>query len=257
MTQPNAMKYKKQLGISLLEIVIALAILGVLTTQLVKVSAVSREYDQHKEDITEVTHAKKLLLSFLQTNGYLPCPDTDSDGWENRSGNQCTSDSGKLPHLMLGISLSDNSGQTLYYKVNSETVTANIDNNLFSASYFGIATSPPFALSTPPTGTTAGSGNLTVCSETETTGCNASSPSSDLLEEAAIAVVVNFGKNSDQTWSYINSGNLTALSLVEKENADDDNYFWQSPANQADDSIVWITGYEAKYSLLKSEQGIN
>ncbi|WP_028487423.1 type II secretion system protein [Thiomicrorhabdus chilensis] len=257
MMHSDSMTNQKQSGFSLLEIVIALVILGFLTTELVKVTSISRDYDQHKENMIQVSTVKTLLLSFLQTNAYLPCPDTDNDGWENRTGTQCSSDSGKLPHLMLGISQSVATESILFYKVNTEAVTAKIDDNNFSASYFGTASPPTFSFITPPQGVNKGSGNLTICSEAEISSCNASTSNGNILEEAAIAVVVSFGKNGQQTWSHIGSGNVSSLSIVERENADDDDYFWQSPADQADDSIAWLTGYDAKYAVLKSEQGIN
>lgn len=249
--------HRKESGFSLLEVVIALVILGILSTELVKTNEFSRDYQSLRENSAHVSVAKTLLLSFLQTNGYLPCPDTDNDGWENRSGSQCSADSGKLPHLMLGVSQQDAWNESLFYKVNTDTTSANISSANSSASYFASASAPVFTFATPPTGITGGSGNLTVCSESATTSCSGATSSDNLLESAAIAVIVSFGKNSSQTWSDINSGNLSALSKVEKENADDDAFFWQSSIDQADDSLAWITGYESKYALMKSERGLN
>ncbi|MDG6778654.1 type II secretion system protein [Thiomicrorhabdus sp. zzn3] len=249
--------HRKESGFSLLEMMIALVILGILTTELVRTNALSRDYQNLRENSAHVSVAKTLLLSFLQTNGYLPCPDTDNDGWENRSGDQCSADSGKLPHLMLGVSRQDAWNESLFYKVNTETTSANISSANFSASYFASDSAPVFTFATPPTGVTGGSGNLTVCSESATTSCSGATSSDHLLESAAIAVIVSFGKNSAQTWGYIHSGSLNALNSVETENADDDAYFWQSSMDQADDSLAWITGYESKYALMKSERGLH
>ncbi|WP_373019181.1 type II secretion system protein [Thiomicrorhabdus sp.] len=248
---------QKESGFSLLEVIIAVVILGFLTTTLVKTNMISSDYQNLRENISHVKVAKTLLIGFLQTNGYLPCPDTDNDGWENRTGDQCSNDSGKLPHLMLGISQQDAWNESLFYKVNTETTTANISNTGFSASYFASNSAPVFTFATPPTGTTGGTGNLTICSENETSSCDGGTSNNNLLEKAAIAVIVSFGKNSPQTWGDISSGNLSTLDKAEKENADDDAFFWQSSIDQADDSLAWITGYESKYALMKSPRGLH
>ena len=82
-----------------------------------------------------------------------------------------------------------------------------------------------------------------------------------MLECAAIEVVVSFGKNGADTWAKYNAGTENLLDAAEKENADDDNYFWRSNGSNVagqeyDDQLIWLTGYDVKYALLKSEPGL-
>jgi prepilin-type N-terminal cleavage/methylation domain-containing protein len=253
---PNR-SYRCQSGFSLLEMAIVAVILSILSIQLIHSRAINEDYDRQRENRSLTLEAKTLLISFVQTNGYLPCPDSDNDGWENRTGNQCTATSGKLPHLMLGAPPDDAWNERLFYQVNTHANTTDIEDSNSAASYFSATAAPLFTLNTPPTGVIAGAGTLTVCSESETSQCNASTNSDDILEKGAIAVIVSFGKNSTQTWNLIDAASVNALSAVEKENADGDGYFWQSSINQADDALAWLTGYEMKYAILKSERGLN
>lgn len=246
-----------QAGFSLLEMIIVIVILSILSIQLINSNAVTRDYERQRENRALTLEAKKLLLGFAQTNGYLPCPDTNNDGWEDRSGNQCSATGGSLPHLMLGAPPDDAWNEKLLYQINANTDSADIDDNTSAASYFSAASAPLFTFSTPPSGVTAGAGNLVICSETEASSCNGATSNADLLERAAIAVIVSFGKNSPQTWSLRGTAGLSQLPAAEQENADEDAYMWQSSLNGADDALSWITGYEMKYAILKSERGLN
>jgi prepilin-type N-terminal cleavage/methylation domain-containing protein len=250
-------KGKKAQGFTLLEITIALVILVILTIQIADLSKISRDYDLNRTSAAQVGDVKSLLLSFLQTNGYLPCPDTDNNGWENRTGSQCDAAKGKLPHLMLGITQNDASFQPYYYQVNARTTSAEIDDPINSASFFGTSTIPNFNLSTPPSGINAGNGNMVICDAAESQNCNISTGSDHFIEEAAIAVVVAFGNNSVSTWQQINSNSIHMDAPAEQENADGDAYFWLAKHNFADDNLTWINGYEAKYTLLQSSFQLN
>ncbi|BBP45334.1 hypothetical protein THMIRHAS_07070 [Thiosulfatimonas sediminis] len=262
--QPNnhhskriSIKSKNKEGFTLLEIAIALAILTILTIQIADLSKISRYYDLNRASSAQVGDVKNLLLSFLQTNGYLPCPDTDNNGWENRTGNQCDAIKGKLPHLMLGITQNDASFQPYYYQVNARTNSAEIEDPSNSASFFGTSAIPNFNLSTPPIGINAGNGNMVICDAAESQNCNISTGIDHVIEGAAIAVVVAFGNNSATTWQQIDNNSIDLDAPAEQENADGDAYFWLAKHSFADDNLAWINGYEAKYTLLQSSFHLN
>lgn len=63
----------------------------------------------------------KALQTFLRVNGYLPCPDVNGDGWEDRRTNQgqrvCKDREGGLPYAQLGFSATDAWGNPWYYRV--------------------------------------------------------------------------------------------------------------------------------------------
>ena len=255
-------------GFTLLEVSIALVILAFLSYTITLGVKATRDYDAYSENKVYLENVRVALLTFVQSNGYLPCPDTDStmDGVENRTGGVCTSKNGKLPYKMLGVAQGDAWGEVLYYSVNNKAdntaAPLPIDDPVESASYFNNTSAPLFTLNTEPVGVTKGGGNYSVCSENSTSAnCETSTCPSHMLECAAIAVVVSFGKNGADTWAKYTAGNVNLLDSAEKENADDDNYFWKSNGSNVsgqeyDDQLIWLTGYDVKYALLKSERGL-
>lgn len=253
-------------GFSLLELAIALTILGVILYQIVTSQTGMRDFDHHKDNQVLMEHVQSAFNTFVQVNGFLPCPDINGDGRQNRaiaSPFECSGTSGRVPYLDLGITSEDEWWGTLFYAVNqaANNPTALVNNNN-SASYFNNLASPnaSFDLNTPPLGALggaqAGSGNYVICSESAS-ACNASTSNIDIIEHSAIAVIVSFGKNSNLTWN----GNLSQLSSIEQENRDDDSYYWQAQwstrSNQEfDDQLFWLTGFDLKYAIVRSEKGL-
>jgi len=255
-------------GFTLLELAIALTIISVLSYTLVLGVQSGRDFDKYGEDRAYLNEVRTALLTFVQANGYLPCPDTDNDGAENRSAGVCDDKNGALPYLELGLPSKNTWGDPLYYAVNNQADNTTgssplpIDDNTESASFFGNSSAPIFGLNTPPIGVTKGSGNYSVCSEQSTSAnCATSTCPSHMLECAALLTVVSFGKNGAQTWSKYAAGNVSSLDAAEKENADDDNYFWQAQGSNVsgqefDDQLIWLTAYDIKYAMLRSGRGL-
>ncbi|GAB6070948.1 hypothetical protein JCM30760_20450 [Thiomicrorhabdus hydrogeniphila] len=248
---------KKQNGFTLLELSIALMIMAALSYTLTLGVGATRDYDKFTENYEYLQKVRSALLTYVQTNGFLPCPDASTtvpDGVEDRVGNKCGLDAGYLPYKMLGVDAVDAWGQPLFYGINTNTNTADVDDVSKSAAYFNIAGSPAFTKDTLPIGLTSGVGNLKICGESATS-CSATTPTANLIEGQAIAVVVSYGKNGAETWG------SAVLDAKEGENRGNNNYFWQSRGSDVagdafDDQLVWLTGFDVKYALLISERGL-
>ncbi len=267
---------RHQGGFSLLEVMIALLIFSVLIITAVNVVKSQREYSHLLENQHYMNQVKKGFITFVKVNRFLPCPDTDGDGKENREGApnfECTLARGQVPFLDLGVPARDAWNQPLFYAVNTRADSSgllDIADPVASASYFNNQAAPVFGLNTlpmsvPVTGDPTvggGAGNYRICSETTntTTGCNATTPNGQLLEAFAIAVVVSFGENGARTWGAIHSGingNTIGLDLAEVENMDGDQNYWQAVGSQRtgqrfDDQLFWLLGSDIKYAVISS-----
>lgn len=250
-----------QNGFSLLEISIALTIIAILSYGVSGALNSAGDFDKYTENRLLLQKNYKAFITFAQVNGYLPCPDTDGDGVENRETSspfQCTSKNGTVPFQDLGVAFGDVWGQPLHYSVNNQAdnSTGEIIDPTESASYFSNQLGAlHFNIDTPPFGSNGGSGNYTVCNEFTTTSCDGGTPSAGISGFAVIAVVVSYGKNGAQTAA----GN--AISAAEIENSDNNNYFWQATGSNVqgqefDDQLFWLTGYDIKYAALKSGRAI-
>lgn len=254
-----------QKGFSLLEIGIALFLLSLFMYNVAIDSVVFREHDKYAENRMLMEDVKKSLLTFVQVNAYLPCPDTNGDGFENRTVGVCDDKNGNLPYQLLGVVPVDIWNQPFYYAINNQadsSGTVEINNVAQSASFFSIDSPPKFNLNTPPIGTTSGDGNYDICGENISNVCDGGTDDADKIELSAIAVVISFGKNGAQTWPLVGTAGVNVLSSTEEENADDDNFFWSASGNNQtatffDDQLVWLTGYDVKYALFRSERRLN
>lgn len=90
--------FKKQQGISLLELAILTSLLAVIAG--IGFGAFNKQQTRNDYLITEssIFAAEDILVNYLQTNLRLPCPDTNQDGREN-----CGSSYGTLPYETLGL----------------------------------------------------------------------------------------------------------------------------------------------------------
>jgi len=254
-------------GFTILEMVIALSIIAFLSYTITLGVKSTRDYDKYQQDRLYLDDVRVALLTFVQSNGYLPCPDSDAtpDGVENRAGNVCNEKNGFLPYKMLGVSAKDAWNQPLYYAINPQADlagTQSIGIASESASYFSKTDAPKFTLLTEPVGTTDGSGNINICGETTVGSCSGTgnATASEKIERRAIAVVLSFGINGAETWARFPIAQQH-YTLAEDENIDGDDFYWKATGSNAtntffDDQLVWLTGYDVKYALLRSERGL-
>lgn len=168
---PPAPTFRQQ-GFTLTEMAVVLVIVALLIGGMIlPISA--------QQDMRNVAAAEKLLAdvseafygfaaSHAATDGkpYLPCPDTDGDGIENRTGTACTSQDGALPWADLGLGRQDAWGNTPRYAVAAA----------FSDSATGF--------------TLLSSGNLRVCEQTACT---------TVLASTVPAILLSQGKNGAAT----------------------------------------------------------
>lgn len=112
-------------GFTLTEMAVVLVIVALLIGgMLLPMSA--------QQDIRQAAETRKLLadvsealygFAYSHTVGdgkpYLPCPDTDGNGTENRTGSTCTNQEGTLPWADLGLGRQDAWGNPLRYRVAS------------------------------------------------------------------------------------------------------------------------------------------
>ncbi len=152
---------RKQIGFTLIEMAIVLVVVGLLIAGLITPLSVQRDIRDYSETRAELSEIREALIGFALShqatdgNPYLPCPDTDGDGSEDRdAGGDCLSQSGVLPWETLGLGQIDNWNNAYLYRVTlgysrrsvGFTLTENGDNiirNTIAASGVNIATNIP------------------------------------------------------------------------------------------------------------------
>jgi prepilin-type N-terminal cleavage/methylation domain-containing protein len=163
---------------------------------------------------------------------YLPCPDANNDGVEDRdpnAGNNCTASQGNLPWATLGIASIDAWGNRLYY---DPQIGANAsDQNSFTSPTVGIHN-------------TSIAANTICASAANCAGAN-------LLANQIPFVVISRGPNGKGALNA--NGTLIAwdaatTSADEKANLDNDGVYVSRPPSQAgsalgefDDLVVWVS----------------
>lgn len=110
-------------GFSLVEIAVALLILGLLLGGGLGALAASMEQARHSQQARQMERIREALYGFAMSTGRLPCADAEQppDGYESRNADDsgCVADDGVLPWATLGIGRRDAWGHPLYYRVTS------------------------------------------------------------------------------------------------------------------------------------------
>lgn len=257
---------KKQQGFSLIELAIVLGILGlVFAGGLTGISSFQHSSNT-KESQNNLAFIKKQTLKFGMINKFLPCPDTDADGFENRttqtgtlgSVERCTANVGGVPYLDLGLQETDANdgwGNAIRYAVNTDTTNANLICDKTSAAsmfcnsgssagifWFTVTDTPPFA-------SDRGTGNYYICNDSAAS-CSGTPADSNLESDSAAVVLVAYNEDGATTLAACGSA-----SGANAENCDTDLYYHQKTLSVADgaffdDVITSISGYEIKSKLL-------
>lgn len=156
-------------GFTLVELAIVMFIVALLLGGMLLPLSAQQDIRSQGETEKQLADISEALLGFAASHTagdgkpYLPCPDTDNDGRENRTGNVCTSQDGTLPWADLGIGRQDAWNNAFHYRVTAA----------FSSNATG------FVLTSP--------GDMRVCDTAACTGT--------ILATAVPAVIVSLGKN--------------------------------------------------------------
>src|SRR5688572_30539558 len=113
-TRRAAVKARPAHGFSLIEMAVVLFVITLLIGSLLVPLSTQVEQRQISETEKALAEIREALLGFAVANGYLPCPDTGTNGLENINAgtgfcNTITANvaCGRLPHATLGVANSD------------------------------------------------------------------------------------------------------------------------------------------------------
>jgi len=234
-----------QAGFTLIELAIVLIIIAVLLGSFIGTLATRIENTRVSEVKDELEEIKQALIGYAYVNGYLPCPDSNNDGLENRAGTGlCTIGAGvgDFPWVDLGIARGDAWNTRYRYWVHfvyadDGTGGGNVFT-LGSPNGAGAVQEPDYV--TDPTGAT--------------------------LEDMAsnvVAVIFSHGKNTFGGRSI--AGTLTpvipAANVDEIENTDANGIFVDRSATtedattaggEFDDILIWLSEYELKAKMVEA-----
>lgn len=213
------MKSDRNDGFTLIELTIVLVIVSLLAGGFVM--SVGARIDQRnigdtQQQLQEICDA---LLGYAASHSsadgkpHLPCPDTDGDGLENRTGFNCTNADGMLPWSDLGLARLDAWSNRFRYHAHPNFARTDIG----------------FTLTT--------SANLRVCDQAACTST---------LATNLPAIIVSHGKNGLGATNSGNTPNTAPMSADELENTNSDaNFVSHTPtpagANEFDDLVIWLS----------------
>lgn len=204
-----------QRGFTLIELAIVMFIVSLLIGGMLLPLSAQQDIRYNGEAEKALGEIREALVGFAASHSatdgkpYLPCPDTNDDGLENRTGNACTALEGRIPWVDLGLGRTDPWNNRFRYRV-----TPAFSNNATG-----------FTLSS--------AGTLRVCAEnTCATTVAATVP----------AVIVSHGKNGAGAFDSSGGTNPASLDANELENTDGDDDFVSKTGDPAyDDFAVWLS----------------
>jgi len=227
-----------QRGFTLIEMAIVLVIITILIGGLAMPLSAQIQARRIAETKQTLQEAREALFGYamthpaaaVPTNRYLPCPDSNGDGREDRvSDTQCTAYQGLLPWVDLGTAPQDAWGNRLRYAIVMQFIDR---SNGFSAS-----------TPTPPGPPTFGFDPLRICSTHTCPGPNVAAD--------VVFVLVSHGPNGWGAQNMNNApGSLQAAptGLDEADNLDaNPTYISRSPtksdaaSGEFDDLTVWAS----------------
>jgi prepilin-type N-terminal cleavage/methylation domain-containing protein len=215
-------------GFTLIEMAVAIFVIALLLGSFLVPLTTQVEQRQITDTDKTLSEFRDALLGFAVANGYLPCPDTGTNGAENVNAatGQCSTISsgiayGRLPHSTLGLNNSDVWGNRVSYYINEQ-----------------FARRSPAATFT----LTSAGNDVFICTAQACT---------TTLSTTAIFALVSHGRNG---YGAINLGtgsqNALSSSADEQENYDTDrNVVYRTrtavgaAAGEFDDVVVWLPRY--------------
>lgn len=230
-------KIFQQCGFTLIELAIVLFVVGLLLGGFLAPLANKIEFENRVETQVALEEIKDILLGFAMETGYLPCPDTDGDGIEDlvtavsgAPGLTCSSETGALPAITLGVNNDDAWDNPYIYQVDDEFADRSDPPNTDGKSTDSCTPTANISFSL------CSTGNITVLDS------NAGNTIANLIP----ALIVSEGKNFTET-----------PSTHEAENADGDAIFVQrdysaDDTNAFDDIIIWISPHILRNRMVEA-----
>lgn len=114
---------KLEQGFTLVEMAVVLTIVGLLLSGVLMTLSSQRDMKDYVETRNKLALAQEAIYGYAASHiaadgkPYLPCPDIDADGVENRTGSGCSDDVGELPVVDLGLENRDNWNNRFIYHV--------------------------------------------------------------------------------------------------------------------------------------------
>jgi len=114
--------HPSQCGFTLIELSIVLLVVGLLLGTILMPIATQYRIRETREAQKQIEEVRQALIGFAQSQGRLPCSDTDRDGLENPPvpAATCTQAIGFLPYTSLGLPATDPWGNLYVYRVAPE-----------------------------------------------------------------------------------------------------------------------------------------
>lgn len=204
-----------QRGFTLIELAIVMFIVSLLIGGMLLPLSAQQDLRYNGEAEKALGEIREALIGFAASHSatdgkpYLPCPDTDDNGLENRAGNACTAQEGRIPWVDLGLGRIDPWGNRFRYRV-----TPAFSNNATG-----------FTLSS--------AGTLRVCAE---------NTCATIVAATVPAVIVTHGKNGAGAFNSAGGTNTASLDANELENTDgDDDFVSKTGDPNYDDFAVWLS----------------
>lgn len=213
-------------GFSLIEVAVVMFIIVLLLGSILVPLTTQVEQRQISDTQKTLEEIREALIGFTAANGYLPCPDTGTDGGENvGGGGTCSTISGsvavgRLPYNDIGLGNADLWGNRYTYVVN--------------AAFAQRSPATPFTLST--------ASDIRICT---TQAC------ASTLSTTAVFAVISHGKNGAGAINFLsNAANPASASVDEQDNYGTDRDIVNRPqftggaaASEFDDIVIWLSKY--------------
>ncbi|MCL5796689.1 MAG: type II secretion system GspH family protein [Gammaproteobacteria bacterium] len=232
-------------GFTLVEMAVVVAISGLLTAGGFQLFASSNDTANYKQTQHQMSEIKESLISGYIKTGRLPCPDTGSDGIEDRNANTGACDNngrGFLPHVTLNManSAADAWGERFKYIVSGD------NTHFFTKPTSNCSYARPVTAEA----TTVNIKDLTTSTES-------------FLAKFSAFALLSTGKNgrltnTSMTGAFTNDGGCSSLDALEQENCNNDSLLrygvHRGDANSIvfDDLVVWMGDVELLTYLMQA-----
>ena len=283
------MSVRIQKGFTLIEVAITLVMIGgISSTALLAYKSVIDTNAKLREQ-ENINRIAKSMNTFLAVNSFIPCPDVDGDGLEDRTfsstgESMCSDRDGGLPFNDLGVKDKDVWGNPYYYRVHQRATDEDYvndicepasvlgstgprsksdlwlcpDTNLYYCADFSSCNS---VCSSFCTNTTDPRPSTNVTSApffhlaTPPYGSVSGSYNLEVTDEAGSLVeegVVAMVVSWGSNGASVNLDNCSNASVSELENCDGDRDFVNTKTGENRDFMTWITVNQAKVAIIGS-----